>query len=103
MNDQKPNLESEIRCAHVLISGRVQGVGFRAATESMALNAGVRGWVRNLRDGRVEALFEGSSAAVESMVRWCHHGNPVSHVEKVEISHPDPSGLSSFEIRPTLR
>lgn len=90
-------------CVHVLISGRVQGVGFRASAESMAHNAKVTGWVRNLRDGRVEAWFEGSADAVAAMVRWCYHGTLSAKVEGVEIDHPAPQGFSSFEIRPTRR
>jgi acylphosphatase len=86
---------------HVWIRGQVQGVGFRAYTEAMARNAEVQGWVRNLRDGRVEAVFEGSLAAVEAMVRWCRQGSPGSVVEGIEQRPESPEGLSTFEIRPT--
>ncbi|MFS8866923.1 acylphosphatase [Synechococcus sp. H65.1] len=87
---------------HVWVRGRVQGVGFRAYTEAMARSAGVHGWVRNLRDGRVEAVFEGSPAAVEAMLRWCQQGSPGSRVEGVEHRSEPPEGLSTFEIRPTV-
>lgn len=87
---------------HVWVRGRVQGVGFRAHTEAMARNAGVGGWVRNLRDGRVEAVFEGSPAAVEAMLRWCQQGSPGSVVEAIEQRSELPEGLATFEIRPTV-
>lgn len=69
----------------VLIKGRVQGVFFRAYTRDAAIEAGVKGWVRNLADGRVEALFEGDSADVDRMVAWCRDGSPLSRVEAVEV------------------
>ncbi|MEN9259399.1 MAG: acylphosphatase [Thermostichus sp. HHBFW_bins_43] len=87
---------------HVWVRGRVQGVGFRAYTEAMARKAGVQGWVRNLRDGRVEAVFEGSPAAVEAMVRWCGQGSPGAVVEEVEQRSEPPEGLSTFQICPTV-
>ncbi len=75
----------ERKRVRVLIKGRVQGVFFRAYTRDAAIEAGVRGWVRNLPDGRVEALFEGDTAAVDRMVAWCHEGSPHSRVEAVEV------------------
>jgi acylphosphatase len=69
---------------HVLISGRVQGVFFRAATREQADRLRLRGWVRNLPDGRVEALFEGEEAPLEEMLDWCHQGPPGSLPEEVE-------------------
>lgn len=87
---------------HLLISGQVQGVGFRAATEQMAHNAGVRGWVRNRTDGRVEAVFEGTAPVVESMVRWCHQGPPTAQVEKVERWEEPVDGVRSFQVKSTV-
>jgi acylphosphatase len=69
---------------HVMIRGRVQGVGFRAWTEYTALERGLRGWVRNRRDGAVEALFVGPADAVAAMIAECHHGPRGSHVEAVD-------------------
>lgn len=74
-----------MRRVRVLISGRVQGVFFRAYTQEEAKRFGLKGWVRNLPDGRVEALFEGEDEAVEKMIKWCHRGSPASKVEKVEV------------------
>lgn len=69
----------------VLISGRVQGVGFRWAAAEAARGLGLRGAVRNLRDGRVEAVLDGDPAAVDEMVGWLHHGPPTATVESVEV------------------
>ena len=85
--------------AHVFISGRVQGVYYRANTRDTAREMGVDGWVRNLEDGRVEAVFEGDPAAVESMVEWCHEGSPRADVSDVEVEHHEPQGEDGFEIR----
>jgi len=71
--------------ARVVIEGRVQGVFFRAATRDEARARGLQGWVRNLPDGRVEALFEGELAAVEQMVAWCHKGPPYAYVHQVQV------------------
>jgi 2'-5' RNA ligase len=87
----------------VLISGLVQGVYFRASTRDAAAAAGVTGWVRNRRDGRVEAVFEGEEEAVESMVKWCWKGSPSSRVEKVEVSSEEYRGeFPDFRIAPTV-
>lgn len=82
----------------MLVDGRVQGVFFRQETMRRARAVGVDGWVRNLGDGRVEAAFEGSRQAVESMVRWAHGGPPLAHVTGVEVRWEDPEGEASFRI-----
>ncbi len=86
---------------HVWISGRVQGVGYRAHTESMALSLGINGWVRNLRTGQVEAVFEGSEAVVDRMVQWCYRGSPAAQVDQVDVQEEDPLGEMSFRILAT--
>lgn len=68
----------------VLIRGRVQGVGFRAWTEVMAAERGIEGWVRNRRDGAVEALFAGASEAVLAMIDLCREGPPGARVEAID-------------------
>lgn len=78
--------------AHVIISGRVQGVFFRYETQSEARRRGLCGWVRNLRDGRVEALFEGEKEDVERLVEWCRKGPPMAKVKDVEISWEEYTG-----------
>ena len=87
--------------AHVFVSGKVQGVFYRDTTKKEADQRGVRGWVRNLRDGRVEAVFEGAPAAVEEMVAWCRVGSPLSRPTHVERVDEPEEGLKSFEIRST--
>jgi acylphosphatase len=85
------------RQAHVWISGRVQGVFFRHRTREEALKRGLRGWVRNLRDGRVEAVFQGNHQEIQGMLEWCHHGPPSAWVDDVHIaweeSSPDIKGF----------
>jgi acylphosphatase len=70
---------------HVLIEGRVQGVFFRASTRDEARARGLAGWVRNLPDGRVEALFEGDRRIVENLLAWCRKGPPYAYVARVEV------------------
>jgi len=91
--------ENEAVRAHVYISGRVQGVFFRATTREQAERLGVAGWVRNLPDGRVEALFEGPRPAVEACLEWCHHGPPGARVTGVEVEWQQPRGERGFSIR----
>ena len=74
---------------HVIISGRVQGVAFRAATRETAIALNLTGWVKNLQDGRVEAVFEGDEAQVEIMRRWCKHGPPPARVTGVDLHDED--------------
>lgn len=85
--------------AHVFISGRVQGVFFRAYTQKEAEALGLSGWVRNLPDGRVEAVFEGEKTAVNEMIAWCWEGSPSASVTKVDVSWEKSEGLGGFEIR----
>lgn len=85
--------------AHVFVSGTVQGVYFRANTRETARNKGVDGWVKNLEDGRVEAVFEGEPDAVEEMVEWCRTGSPAATVEDVEVEYEDLEDLTGFRIK----
>jgi len=70
---------------HVIISGRVQGVWFRSSTKQKADQLGIKGWVRNTSDGRVEAVFEGQEELVREIVEWCYHGPPMAKVSNVEV------------------
>jgi len=83
----------------VFVSGRVQGVYFRATTRDEAREAGVDGRVRNLPDDRVEAVFEGPEDAVESMVEFCQEGSPAAEVTDVEVEYAEPEGIEGFEVR----
>lgn len=93
MSDQSVN---------VRISGRVQGVGFRWWTRDQAGRLGLRGWVRNRRDGSVEAVFIGPAATVEEMVALCHEGPPAARVETVVTQPWDGLGVTDFRSKPTL-
>lgn len=72
--------------AHVIVSGRVQGVFFRAETKRAAERFGAGGWVRNRSDGTVEAVFEGDRQNVEDIVAWCHHGPEMARVTDVKVA-----------------
>ena len=69
---------------HLSIQGLVQGVGFRDALSLQALQRSVDGWVRNRRDGSVEAVIRGDARAVEALIRWAHHGPPAARVDRVD-------------------
>ena len=86
------------RRVRVLVQGRVQGVFFRATCADRARRAGLAGSVRNLPDGRVEAVFEGDGSAVERMLAWCREGPPHASVDTVEVSDEQPQGASGFAI-----
>jgi acylphosphatase len=83
----------------VLISGLVQGVFFRGACLRMAEQHGVNGWVRNLPDGSVEAVFEGNDDDVRQLLEWSRHGPGSAVVEDVRVQPEQPDGISGFEIR----
>ena len=82
----------------VVVSGRVQGVFFRAACARLAREAGVGGFVRNRSDGRVEAAFEGTNGAVDRMVDWCRSGPELARVDEVEVVAENPVGDASFRV-----
>ncbi len=85
---------------HVFISGRVQGVAFRAGTRRTARSLNLTGWVMNLPDGRVEAAFEGRDSDVRAMIAWCRRGPEGARVDGIEITEEPPSGDEDrFEIR----
>ena len=87
--------------AHVYVSGRVQGVGFRQSTYHTAQRLGLGGWVRNLDDGRVEAVFEGGESAVQRMLAWCRQGPPGSVVENLDVTWDQTTDTpSEFRIVP---
>lgn len=86
--------------AHVLISGHVQGVFYRASLQRQANACGVRGWARNLPDGRVEAVLEGDQAAVERLLAWCRIGPANAYVTDVGVRYETYSGeFTGFGVR----
>jgi acylphosphatase len=90
------------KSVHVRIEGRVQGVGFRAWTEMEATALGLTGWVRNRRDGAVEAVFHGEDDAVRAMLRLCHSGPPGAGVDIVEVLGEGVGVFDGFDVRPTV-
>ena len=84
---------------HIFISGKVQGVFFRQALKVISIKNSVYGSVRNLDDGRVEAILEGNNDNVNTVIEWCHNGPANSRVESVEVKNEKPTGLfSSFDV-----
>lgn len=85
----------------VVVAGLVQGVYFRDTCRRVATERRVAGWVRNLPDGTVEAVFEGSPDAVRQLVEWAHRGPARARVHRVEVYEEEPEGLSGFTVAPT--
>ncbi len=85
---------------HCFFSGKVQGVFFRANTRDKAREKDVKGWVKNLKDGRVEAVFEGPREDVEDVIEFCRNDQPHARVDDVEIDEEEPTGeFDSFQVR----
>lgn len=84
--------------ARVRVRGRVQGVFFRVETRDRARTLGLAGWVRNARDGSVEAVFEGTAERVRSMVDWCGRGPAGARVDGVDVEWEAPEGESGFTV-----
>ncbi|DAC71973.1 MAG TPA: acylphosphatase [Thermoplasmata archaeon] len=80
---------------HVIISGRVQGVWYRASTKQKAEALGLTGWVKNTADGNVEAMFEGDESSVDEMIAWCRKGPPLAQVAEVKVSEKCVGGTCS--------
>lgn len=86
----------QVRTIRLRITGRVQGVGYRDALRREAERLGVTGWVRNLTDGSVEAVVQGSADAVRALQRWAHAGPDLARVERVEAGPPAPEHDRSY-------
>jgi acylphosphatase len=90
---------SEYIRAHLIISGKVQGVYFRKHTHDVSIQNYVNGWVKNLPNGNVECILEGLKSNVDKVIRWCHHGPPNSRVDKVQIKYESFTGsFTDFKI-----
>jgi acylphosphatase len=83
----------------IVVAGEVQGVNFRETCRDVAAENGVGGWVRNLRDGRVEAVFEGPSDTVDRVVAWAQFGSAAATVAEVAVHLEQPEGLTTFVLR----
>ena len=88
-----------MRRVHVIVCGDVQGVGYRYTLRMAARDAGVAGWVRNLRDGSVEAEIEGTPEQVDEVLAWMAHGPPGAHVDTAMVTDAAPTGERGFEVR----
>jgi acylphosphatase len=86
------------RAVEVRVTGRVQGVAFRAHAQREAVRLALVGWVRNEPDGAVAAHLEGADDAVAAMVAWCRQGPPAARVDDVQVGDVEPSGARSFEV-----
>jgi len=92
-------MEEKVR-AHIIVSGRVQGVYFRNHTQRQAQKLNITGWVKNLEDGRVEAVFEGKRGQVEKIINWAHRGPLFARVNNLQLEWQDyKEEFNSFEIR----
>jgi len=86
--------------AHVIFKGRVQGVFFRSNTQWKARELGIKGWVRNMWDGSVEAIFEGDKEKIEEVVEWCRNEQPYAKVTEVALNWQEYKGeFKDFEVR----
>jgi acylphosphatase len=91
--------EFAVVAIRIVMSGRVQGVGFRAWAERRARERGLSGWIRNLRDGTVEAVFSGDDGRVDTMIDLCRSGPPHARVEVLERYETEPPPFPGFQIR----
>ena len=91
---------SDLRRVRIVVSGRVQGVWFRESTRQRAIELGVTGWVRNLQDGRVEAVFEGGSKAVEAAIEFVREGPQLAEVRELQLDElTSAERLDGFRVR----
>lgn len=90
-----------MRRVHVIVRGDVQGVGYRYTMRMVAREAGVTGWVRNLRDGSVEAEVEGATEKVDEVLAWMAEGPPGSRVQSATVTDAPPAGDHGFEVLPS--
>ncbi len=88
-----------MKAVHVYVSGKVQGVFYRANTKNKANELGINGWIKNRKDGRVEAFFEGEDEKVQQMISWCWKGSPIAEVDDVMVEVSKSQNLQSFEIK----
>lgn len=88
-----------LEAVHIVVHGRVQGVCFRASTQSRATELGLKGWVRNRPEGTVEIHAEGEKKALESFVEWCRQGPPAARVDQLDANPAIPEAMPHFKVR----
>lgn len=93
---------SDVPARRLHIRGQVQGVGYRRALQAEARRLGLSGWVRNRRDGSVEALVAGPADALDALLRWAHAGPPAARVTSIDWEAAEVPSLPDFECRETL-
>lgn len=91
-----------MRSVHVVVGGRVQGVGYRYSLRLEAERRGVTGWVRNRSDGSVEAVVEGTDDAVDAVLAWMASGPPGAQVDESCVTEAERTGSTGFEVRDTV-
>ena len=84
---------------HIVVHGSVQGVFFRASTQSQATEHSLTGWVRNLPDGTVEIHAEGEKESLDRFIEWCRQGPPAANVQRLDLDWVASQSLSDFEVR----
>ena len=95
-------MTGDVKTVHAVITGRVQGVWYRAWTAGEAKKLGLDGWVRNLRDGSVEAVFSGPGANVDEILKRCRKGPPLARVDDIRVKPWEETPRPGFEKRPTF-
>ena len=100
-NRRQAEMSDAVRTAQIRIEGRVQGVGYRMWTQHAALALGLAGWVRNRRDGSVEAVFQGSAADVAAMIAACEQGPRAASVSSVKLLAEVHGVFTDFDVRGT--
>ncbi len=98
MKTNKNNTAKNIKRVHLYIAGKVQGVFFRANTKEKAEEFGLTGWVKNLPNGKVEAVFEGNAEKIEKMINYLKFSPGLSAVKDIETEKEEPKKLSSFQV-----
>ena len=97
--DRGGRVVSDEARAHLVVTGRVQGVFFRAETAGTARRLGLSGWVMNRADGAVEAVFEGKRESVDRAVEWARVGPGAARVQDVDVTWEEPAGVKGFSVR----
>ena len=87
-----------MKCVHLIVSGRVQGVFFRDNTRRKALELGLRGYAKNLQDGNVEVVAQGDEIKIYELIEFIKKGPGIAKVENIKIKHKEPENFKSFEV-----
>lgn len=98
--NKKSEYDDQLIAAYLKITGRVQGVAFRYYARSMANQLDVKGWIRNLSNGKVELVVEGKKKAIKRMIKWCHSGPSMARVDRIQLEWGKYTGqFNQFSVR----